>query len=357
MTTEAGLGGDSMDARIRRQLARQLRLTVKGVPESGDGGVWPPAVAPMLATARELPSSGRGYGWEWKYDGGRAVARVRPDGQVRLDSRNAKDFTPVFPEIATALTEALHGRWLTVDGELIAVDPATGVPDFARLQRRFGVHPSEALLAEVPVAYVVFDLLHLDDDSTMGLPYTERRRLLTDLKIEHPGLLVPPHQIDVDPHKLLEIARAHGIEGVVGKRLDSTYRPGRSPAWIKHALRNRIEVVVGGWTPGQGNRTDRLGSLLLGRPIPDDPTSLAFVGAVGTGWSMATADQLLRRLKTMPATDSPFSAPLAREYARHARYVTPELVGEVEYRSQTAEGYLRHPSWKGLRPDKTITDL
>jgi bifunctional non-homologous end joining protein LigD len=127
----------------------------------------------MLATARALPASGRGYGWEWKYDGGRAIARIRADGQVRLDSRNAKDFTPAFPEIVTALGEALLGRRVSLDGELIAVDPATGVPDFGRLQHRFGTRPSAVLLAEVPVSYVVFDLLHLDADPTTRLPYTD----------------------------------------------------------------------------------------------------------------------------------------------------------------------------------------
>jgi bifunctional non-homologous end joining protein LigD len=213
------------------------------------------------------------------------------------------------------------------------------------------------LLAEVPVSYVVFDLLHLDADPTTRLPYTDRRRLLTELKIEHPRLLVPPHQVDVDPSELLEIARAHGIEGIVGKRLDSTYQPGRSPDWIKHALRNRIEVVVGGWTPGQGNRTNRLGSLLLGRPAAGDHSTLDFLGAVGTGWSMATAARLLDQVGALATEHSPFAAPLPREYARHAHYVTPELIGDVEYRARTAEGYLRHPSWKGLRPDKTVADL
>jgi bifunctional non-homologous end joining protein LigD len=311
----------------------------------------------MLATARTLPTSGRGYGWEWKYDGGRAIARIRADGQVRLDSRNAKDFTPVFPEVADALAEALPGRRLTLDGELIAANPTTGAPDFAQLQQRFGTRPSAELLAQVPVSYVVFDLLHLDGEPTVDLPYVERRRLLTEVGITHPRLLVPAHQVDVDPHTLLDVARAHDIEGIVGKRLDSPYRPGRSPAWLKHALRSRIEVVVGGWTPGQGNRTNSLGALLLARPATDDPAALEFVGAVGTGWTAATATRLLQRLKGLASESSPFSAPLPREYARNARYVRPELIGDVEYRSRTGEGYLRHPSWKGLRVDKTLADL
>jgi hypothetical protein len=197
----------------------------------------PPPITPMLATARPLPASGTGYGWEWKYDGFRAIARLRADGQVRLDSRNGKDFTTTFPEVATTLTEALPGRRLSLDGELVATNPTTGAPDFAQLQQRLGTHPSAELLARVPVSYVVFDLLHLDNQPTTALPYTERRRLLAELGITHPRLLVPSHQVDVDPLTLLELARTHDIEGVVGKRLTSPYRPGRSPVWIKHAPR------------------------------------------------------------------------------------------------------------------------
>ena len=183
-----------------------------------------------------------------------------------MDSRNAKDLTPAFPEIAAALADAFAGRRVSVDGELVASSPVTGAPDFGQLQQRLGTRPSPELLARVPVSYVVFDLLHLDDQPTTAWPYSERRRLLAELGISHPRLLAPGHQVDVDPRTLLDLARTHDIEGVVGKRLESPYRSGRSPAWIKHALRNRIEVVVGGWLPGKGNRTNQLGALLLGQP-------------------------------------------------------------------------------------------
>jgi len=311
----------------------------------------------MLATSRALPASGAGYGWEWKNDGGRAIGRLHPGGRVRLDSRNGKDFTPVFPEIATALAEALPGHQLSVDGEIIAPHPGTGAPEFAQLQHRFGTIATTRLMEEIPVSYVIFDVLHLDGTPTVGLSYTDRQQLLAALRIDHPRLLVPGYQVDVDPAALLELARAHDIEGVVGKRLNSTYRPGRSPDWLKHALRNRIEVIVGGWTPGQGSRATSLGSLLLARPSPDEPAALQFVGAVGTGWTAATATQLRQQLDRLATAASPFSTPLPREYGREARYVHPELVGDVEYRSRTSEGYLRHPSWKGLRVDKTVADL
>jgi bifunctional non-homologous end joining protein LigD len=324
------------------------------------GAEWPPPIAPMLATARPLPTSGAGFGWEFKWDGARAIGRVRADGQVRLDSRNAKDLTPAFPEVAAALADAFAGRPVSVDGELVASSPATGAPDFGQLQQRLGTRPSPELLARVPVSYVVFDVLHLDGQSTTALPYLERRQLLSELGITHPRLLVPGHQVDVDPHTLLDLARTHDLEGVVGKRLDSLYRSGRSPAWIKHALRNRIEVVIGGWLPGKGNRTNQLGALLLGQPATpsaEGHRDIEFVGAVGTGWTVATARQLLQQLTELHTHASPFHAALPREYTRDARWVSPELIGDVEYRSRTSEGYLRHPSWKGLRHDKTFADL
>jgi len=321
---------------------------------------WPARVAPMLATTRTLPATGAGYGWEWKWDGARVGARLRADGQAKLDSRNDKDMTRTFPEIAAALAVALPGRRVAVDGEVVALDPATGAPDFGRLQHRLGTTATPALRAETPVSYILFDLTHLDDQPTTELPYTTRRALLTELGIVHPLLSVPPHQVGVDPHTLLELAKTHHLEGVVGKRVDSLYRPGRSPAWLKHALRNRIEVVVGGWTPGQGNRANTLGALLLGRPTPDtgdDGMGLRFVGAVGTGWTAATAGRLYQRITELASPTSPFAEPLPRLYTRQARWVRPELIGDVEYRSRTAEGYLRHPSWKGLREDKTLRDL
>jgi bifunctional non-homologous end joining protein LigD len=268
--------------------------------------------------------------------------------------------TRTFPEIAAALADALPGRQVGLDGEIVAMDPATGAPEFGQLQQRLGTTATPALQAQTPVSYIVFDLTHLDGHPTIDLPYTQRRAMLADLGINHPSLPVPPHQLDVAPASLLELAKAHHIEGIVGKRLDSPYRPGRSPAWLKHPLRQRIEVVVGGWTHGQGNRTKILGALLLGLPGPDTtPTGqgLVFIGAVGTGWTMATAGHLFRQLADLASDTSPFTEPLPRLYARNARWVRPALIGDVEYRSRTNEGYLRHPSWKGLRLDKTLTDL
>src|SRR5882757_6136309 len=196
--------------------------------------------------------------------------------------------------------------------------------EFGQLQQRLGTVGTPALQAQTPVSYILFDLTHLDGEPTTDLPYTQRRTLLAGLGINHACLLVPPHQLDVAPASLLELAKAHHIEGIVGKRLDSSYRPGRSPAWLKQPLRQRIEVVVGGWTPGQGNRTNTLGALLLGLPgrrTAVDGQGLVFCGAVGTGWTMPTAGRLFRQLAELASDTSPFSEPLPRLYARNARWV------------------------------------
>jgi bifunctional non-homologous end joining protein LigD len=319
----------------------------------------PARIAPMLATARPLPASGQGYGWEWKHDGFRLGARVAP-GQGRLDSRNDRDFTTTFPEIADALVSALPGRRVSLDGEVIAPDPGTGVADFGRLQQRLGAHPSARLLARVPVTYVLFDVVFCDGVDLGPVPYRLRREVLDALHISHPRLVVPPHMPDADPRALLEIARDKGLEGIVGKELDSTYRPGRAATWIKHALRRRVSLSIGGWVPGKGQRAPSLGALLLGRPSTGDGGSapgLEFVGAVGTGWSALTARGLLGQLTPLAVDASPFSTAVPAEYARHARWVSPQLVADVDIRDWSSGGYLRHPSFKGLRADLSAGEL
>lgn len=217
----------------------------------------------MLATLGDVPT-GPGWAFEWKWDGQRAIAVGRGD-QCRLFSRNGNDVTNSFPELAEALSGALHGREGVVDGEVVALDEG-GRPSFARLQRRMHVQrPTAQLLAAAPVSYFVFDVLEVDGQSVTGLPYLERRVMLADLVQPGPRVQVPPHQTDVDGRKMLDLAREHGLEGVVSKRVDSTYRPGRrSPAWLKTPLRNNTEAIVIGWVDGAGAAHGGVGSLLLG---------------------------------------------------------------------------------------------
>lgn len=170
------------------------------------------------------------------------------------------------------------------------------------------------------------------------------------------GFWCPEHHLGVDPAVLLELADRHDLEGLIGKRVDSPYRPARSPAWIKVVLRRRIECVIGAWIPSRTAGSDHLGALLLGRLAPPRPGGwrlrLDCVGAVGTGWSQSQARRLLERLQPLARTSNPFRTQVPREYLSRARWVHPELVCLIEYRSWTQAGYLRHPSYKGLLDDR-----
>ena len=313
-----------------------------------DASAWPPPIAPMLAQLGAPPVNRDGsWAIEYKWDGVRGVVTVA-GGQVRVRSRNARNFTGTFPELA-GLAPALDGRSAMLDGEIVALDRG-GRSDFARIQRRLGVsRPTPRLLAAVPVVYVIFDLLSLDGKLLLDQPCEKRRAVLDALDLADPVLQVPPYVTGLSGAEMLRTAAEHGLEGVVAKKLGSTYRPGRrSASWRKSPLRHRASVVIGGWTPGQGARTGGLGALLLGQSTP---AGLRYLGHCGTGWDQATARQLQQTLSAIARPDSPFVQPLPPAEARAARRVAPVLVGDVEYRALTAEGRLRHPSWKGLRPD------
>ncbi|NMH92569.1 DNA ligase [Pseudonocardia bannensis] len=302
----------------------------------------------MLAQLGAPPLNSDGsWAIEYKWDGVRGLVTVAGE-HVRVRSRNAKNVSGTFPELA-GLSAALDGRPAVLDGEVVALD-RNGRPDFGRIQRRLGVpRPSARLLTTVPVVYVIFDLLGVDGTPLLDQPYEKRRAKLDTLGLTGPVVQIPPYVTGLSGATMLRTAAEHGLEGIVAKKLDSTYRPGRrSPSWRKSPLRKRISVVIGGWTTGQGGRTGGLGALLLGRPTP---AGLRYLGHCGTGWDQPTARQLQQALAALTRPDSPFAAPLPPAEARAARWVAPVLVGDVEYRALTAEGRLRHPSWKGLRPD------
>jgi bifunctional non-homologous end joining protein LigD len=317
----------------------------------------PPAVAPMLATAGE-PPSGPGWAFEFKWDGVRAVTAVSGD-RIRAQSRLGNEITTGYPELAD-LPELLDGRPVLLDGELVALD-AAGRPDFGTLQHRMHVRePAPDLIERVPVTYLVFDLLYLDGVSLLREPFDRRRELLEGLGIEGLGaagsrVRVPQSNAGISGQQLLDVARAHRLEGVVGKRRTARYEPGkRSRAWIKTPLLHTQEVVIGGWTTGEGRRAASIGALLLG--AYDEHDQLRYLGHVGTGFTDAALQHLLGELTAREQPSSPFDEEVPRVEARKARWARPELVGEVVYRVLTAEGRLRHAAWRGLRVDKKPTN-
>jgi bifunctional non-homologous end joining protein LigD len=307
-----------------------------------------PLVSPMLATLGGLPT-GAPWAYEFKWDGVRAISYTDDHG-LRMFSRNDRDITAAYPELAE-LTDLVGRRRVVLDGEVVALDERNR-PSFARLQQRMHVRtPSPALMAAIPVIYHVFDVLNLDGAATLDEPYHRRRDLLAELDLGGDAVRVPPHFVEVDGANVMTAAQASGLEGVVAKRLTSGYQPGRrSRDWIKVPFNPTQEVVIIGYKPGEGRRAGTIGSLLLAVSTPDG--GLSFAGGVGTGFTATMLRDLLARLGPLTRTDPPVEVP--REHARGARWVLPAVVGEVAYRTWTPDGRLRHASWRGLRPDKTI---
>ncbi|GIG22072.1 hypothetical protein Cch01nite_27960 [Cellulomonas chitinilytica] len=324
-------------------------------PARDDWTPLPDLVRPMLATPGELPEDDDGWAFEMKWDGVRAVAYV-DGGRVRLMSRNDLDVTRSYPEIA-GLGEQLGSVQAVLDGELVTFDER-GAPHFGRLQQRMHVQDPAAarrLAKTVPVVYLVFDVLHLDGRPTVDLPYDERRALLDGLGLAGRSWQTPP-SFDGPGADVLAASRENGLEGVVAKRRTGRYRPGsRSPDWRKVKHVRMQEVVVVGWRPGKGARAETLGALVLG--VHDGGGVLRPAGSVGTGFTRRMLDELLARLRPLEVAGSPFEERLPGAETRDVHWVRPQVVGEVAFAEWTSDGRLRHPSWRGLRPDKAVTDV
>ncbi|WP_242686168.1 ATP-dependent DNA ligase [Aeromicrobium sp. IC_218] len=330
---------------VRRRSGRPSHADApKGGARAGRRGTPPPTVAPMLATLAKPGAVDDDHEWafEMKWDGYRIVASVDGDA-VRLTSRNGKDYTGNYPVVADALA-ALDLPATVLDGEVVALDEK-GVPRFGLLQN--------AGSGGVDLRYEVFDVLRADGQDVTDQPYTARRELLREL-VPDGDVVQVPEAFAGDLEQAVEESHRLGLEGVVAKVADSRYRPGRrSDAWLKLKHQRMQEVVVGGWRPGNGARSGTIGSLLLGIPGED---GLHYAGRVGTGFSEQVLEDLLRRLNRLERKTSPF-VDVPRDAAKDAHWVTPRLVGEVTFTEWTADGSLRHPAWRGLRPDKTPEDV
>jgi bifunctional non-homologous end joining protein LigD len=307
---------------------------------------------PMLAVAGRLPDGSGDWATEMKWDGVRVIADLRSSA-VRLISRNGRDVTASYPE-AQSLADAV-GEGAVLDGEIVAMDDA-GRPDFERLQSRMHVTDRarvRVLRTAVPVHYLLFDVLMLGGHRLLHVPYARRRELLERLEVRGEWLAVPP-AFRGEPIDAFRASLHAGLEGVVCKRLDSLYTPGRrSSSWVKVKHQRTQEVVIVGWEPGVGRRAGEIGALLLGVHVNG---VLQYVGQVGTGFSDRALVDLRDRLSSLQVAE-PAVAGVPRSHARLAQWVRPTLVGEVAYGQWTHEARLRHPTWKGLRPDKAAADV
>jgi bifunctional non-homologous end joining protein LigD len=312
----------------------------------------PERIEPMQARLATLPSEESGWAFEVKWDGVRALAYCEP-GHIRLRSRNGNDVTPAYPELR-ALDDALGAHAAILDGEIVAFDE-NGRPSFEALQPRMHKRDEgdvRGLMRSIPVTYVVFDLLWLDGHSLIDLPYIQRRERLQTLGLEGAHWRTPELQIG-DGTGLLAATRELGMEGVVGKRLDSPYTPGRREGgWIKIKNHRRQELVIGGWTEGKGVRSGQIGALELG--VHDERGELRHAGRVGTGFDEAELERLAGLLAPLAREDSPFTGP---QPPRGAHFVAPRLVCEVEFSEWTRAGKVRQSSYKGLRNDRDPAEV
>ncbi|MDQ3757607.1 MAG: non-homologous end-joining DNA ligase [Actinomycetota bacterium] len=308
-------------------------------------------LAPMLAVSGDLPADDGQWAFEVKWDGVRALTYVA-DGDLRMESRNLLDITPRYPEVH-GLADTVGSLGAVLDGEVVTFDDE-GRPSFQRLQHRMhvaGARDVQARMLQYPVVYMVFDLLWLGGHATVELPYAQRRQLLEGLGLQGPAWQVPAHHVG-DGADVLAASKARGLEGIIAKRLDSVYEPGRrSRCWVKVKNVRRQEVVIGGWLEGTRNRQGRIGALLVGYY---DGGALRFAGKVGTGYTDRTLEELAATLAPLARDNSPFDT---RVPYKQSHWVDPVLVCEVEFTEWTAGGTLRHPSYKGLRDDKAPQDV
>jgi bifunctional non-homologous end joining protein LigD len=322
-------------------------------PADPDREPMPAHLVPMLAKLGSLPAKQEDYGFEVKWDGIRALAYYEP-GRFHIESRNLNDVTAQYPELRR-LGRQLGSRDAILDGEIVAFDQMER-PSFELLQRRMHLTRDAEIrrrAKEIPVQFMLFDVLYLEGRSVMGRPYEERRKLLESLALEGPNWQTPRYHRGKGK-ALVEASASKGLEGVVAKKLDSTYSPGRrSPHWIKVKNKRRVRLVIAGWLP-EKERADRLGALLVG--YFDSDEHLCYAGRVGTGFDAKERSRLERLLTPLARERSPFEG---KRGPRGAKYVEPRLVAEVEFTEWTNDGVLRHPSYKGLvdaEPESIVLD-
>ncbi|WP_062994358.1 ATP-dependent DNA ligase [Nocardia mikamii] len=336
LSETVGAHGDSAARTVSRTEARPAGAeadtpnTAAPSREGGNGArsgaEFPRGLSPMLATSGDVAKLGaRDWVFETKWDGFRVIVEIDDDGVV-IRSRAGNTVTGRYPRIAE-LGRRLRGHRIVLDGEAVVSD-AEGASNLALLQ----ADPAQADL-------VAFDVLYLDGTSLLRKRYADRRQVLEALAEGVPSLLVPP-RLDGSGADALEYSREHRLEGVVAKRKDSVYLPGkRGQSWIKTRNWRTQEVIVGGW---RRSAAREFASLLVGVRHEGE---LYYIGRVGTGFSDREMSELTARLRPLRRKTSPFANELTADERKDAVWATPKITGTVRYMNWTESGRLWHPAW------------
>jgi bifunctional non-homologous end joining protein LigD len=309
--------------------------------------VLPLSFAPQLPTLVKSPPTGTQWVHEIKYDGYRIGARIER-GRINLITRNGNDWTGAFPEIVAAV-KTLRLEQALIDGEVAVLLP-NGITSFQALQGALKEHERDRLV------YFVFDLLHLDGRDLTRLSLKQRKAILARLVGEvsaADAVIRYSLHFEGDGAEVLREACSIGLEGIVSKRRDLPYEPGRSRNWLKTKCVKRQEFVIGGFTDPEGSRAG-IGALLVG---VNDGGHLQFAGKVGTGFTADVLTDLRRQLARLEQAECPFSPKPAGTLGRNAHWVRPELVAEVAFTEWTEDGKIRHPSFQGLCKDKPASGI
>src|SRR5438876_2108100 len=345
--------GSVLTGRVLTEIERGLPAAEVGEqpsPASLEGArkaKLPTEVAPMLATLVERPFSDPEWLFEIKWDGMRALAWIA-DGRLELRARSGRAITAQYPELAS-LTKRVRATEAILDGDNFVHDRA-GRSDFERLQSRIDVaKPSPLLVRQAPVVYYLFDLLYCDGYDLREVPLIERKQLLKRLLDGRDPFRYADHQLE-HGKELLELARARGLEGIVGKQVRSVYSGARSPSWVKFKLVQELEAVVGGWTAPRGSR-EHFGALLLGLY---EGKALRYIGNVGTGFTEKTQREVYGALEKLRAKRCPFEK--VPDTSEQAFWTMPSLVARVKYAKWTEERRLRSPVVLGLLEDRNPED-